>query len=210
MNLIKFRKIFTLLGILFSFFPVFVSAQGSLAPGFLPNPESCREPSYSWGSYMQYRDCTAAIASCQAITNTRYIHDRSTMPSTVTCLCIDADTCIPTDGSPITTGGGDSPGEFKPLVNIGIDPELGFGAYINAVYLLSISIAALLAVIKIIVAGVKWMLTDLVNAKGEAKKDIQGALLGLLIIISAHVILTTVNPELIEFKMLPPAEVTTP
>jgi hypothetical protein len=40
------------------------------------------------------------------------------------------------------------------------------------------------------------MLTDIVTGKGEAKKDIQGALIGLLIIIGAVVILETINPAL--------------
>jgi len=44
---------------------------------------------------------------------------------------------------------------------------------------------------------VKWMLTDLISGKEEAKKDIQGALTGLLIVISAVLILTVINPNLV-------------
>ena len=55
---------------------------------------------------------------------------------------------------------------FTPLVGIpGIDPAAGFNQYINALYALSISIAGLLAVIKIIIAGVKYMLSDVVTNK---------------------------------------------
>ncbi len=61
---------------------------------------------------------------------------------------------------------------------------------------MSISIAALLAVVKIIIAGAKYMLSDIVTTKGEAKKDIRGALLGLLLIIGAVIILNTINPAL--------------
>ncbi len=83
------------------------------------------------------------------------------------------------------------------LVGIpGVDIGADFNSYINALYKLSIAIAALLAVIKIIIAGLKWMLTDLVTSKEDAKKDIQGAVLGLLIIIAAVVILETINPQL--------------
>lgn len=86
---------------------------------------------------------------------------------------------------------------FVPLVGIpGVDADAEFGTYINALYTLSISLAALLAVIKIVIAGVKWMLTDIVTSKENAKKDIQGALVGLLIIISAVVVLNFVNPKL--------------
>ena len=54
------------------------------------------------------------------------------------------------------------------------------------------------------------MLTDVVTSKEDAKKDIQAALTGLLIIISAVVILTTINPNLVKFNLLPETTVTTP
>jgi hypothetical protein len=88
--------------------------------------------------------------------------------------------------------------QFQPLVGIpGVtDPNANFNTYINALYALSISIAGLLAVIKIIIAGVKYMLSDVVTSKQEAKSDIQGALIGLLIVVSAVLILTVINPQL--------------
>lgn len=88
----------------------------------------------------------------------------------------------------------------KTLVGIpGIsDVNLNFGAYINALYSLSISIAALLAVIKIVIAGLKYMLSDVVSTKSAAISDIKGALLGLLIVISAVLILRFINPQLTE------------
>lgn len=91
--------------------------------------------------------------------------------------------------------------DFLPLVGIpGVTNagNAGFGAYINALYRLSISIAALLAVIKIVAAGAKYMLSDIVTSKESAKDDIRGALIGLLIIIGAVVILTTINSDITE------------
>lgn len=87
---------------------------------------------------------------------------------------------------------------FTPLVGIpGVtDGELNFSTYINTLYTLSISIAGLLAVIKIIIAGVKYMLSDVVTNKQEAIGDIKGALLGLLIVLAAVVVLNTINPQL--------------
>ncbi len=98
--------------------------------------------------------------------------------------------------------------QYTPIVGIpGVDPNADFGAYINALYALSISIAALLAVIKIIIAGVKWMLTDVVTSKEEAKKDIWGATLGLLVVISAVLVLRVINPQLVETSVfIDPAE----
>jgi hypothetical protein len=85
------------------------------------------------------------------------------------------------------------------LVNLPIGDTNDFNAYINAVYAMFISIAALIAVVKIIIAGVKYMFSDIVTQKSEAKNDIKGALLGLVLILSAVVILTVINPDLTNF-----------
>ncbi len=82
------------------------------------------------------------------------------------------------------------------LVDLPIDTQGDFNQYINLLYKMSISIAALLAVVKIVIAGAKYMLSDVVTNKSDAKKDIQGALLGLLLILGAVIILNTVNPAL--------------
>lgn len=72
----------------------------------------------------------------------------------------------------------------------------GVEQYINALYILTITIASILAVVKIIFGGVKWMLSDVITDKSAAKKDIRGALLGLLIVLSAVLILNTINVNL--------------
>lgn len=89
---------------------------------------------------------------------------------------------------------------YKNLVNIPGYPEGGTGGineFVNLIYGIAISIAALLAVIKIVIAGLKWMLSDIVTDKTDAKKDIQGALVGLIIIIAAVIIITTINPTIV-------------
>jgi hypothetical protein len=104
--------------------------------------------------------------------------------------------------------------KYMPLVEIpGITDGGGasFSEYINFLYILSITIAALLAMIKIVIAGVKYMLTDIVTSKEEAKKDIRKALLGLLLIMGAVLILNVINPQLtepargVQFSPLPEA-----
>ena len=85
------------------------------------------------------------------------------------------------------------------LVNLPIGETGDFNDYINAVYLMFISIAALIAVVKIIIAGVKYMFSDIVTQKSDAKRDIQGALLGLLVVLAAVVVLSIINPDLTKF-----------
>lgn len=90
--------------------------------------------------------------------------------------------------------------KYAPLITIdGLTNSVqgeSFSQYVNFLYGFSIAIAALLAVIKIIIAGVKYMLSSLPGTKGDAKTEIQGALLGLLLILGAFLILNTINPAL--------------
>jgi hypothetical protein len=88
--------------------------------------------------------------------------------------------------------------QYQTLVGIpGVDSGGGdFDAYLQAVYATSISLAALLAVIKIVIAGVKWMTSDIVSTKSDAKKDIEGAILGLVVILAAVLILYIINPNI--------------
>ncbi len=78
--------------------------------------------------------------------------------------------------------------------------DLNFSDYINALYALSISVGALIAVIKIIIAGMKYMLSDIVTNKSKAIAEIQGAILGLIIVISAVLVLQVINPNITEFN----------
>ena len=91
--------------------------------------------------------------------------------------------------------------EYSPLVETGITSGGDFSDYINNLYYLAIGLAALLAVIKIVIAGVKWMLSDVVTDKSSAKKDIRGALLGLVLILGAVIILNTINPQLTQVEV---------
>ncbi len=96
--------------------------------------------------------------------------------------------------------------DFVPLVGIPyVDTtaeNTTLGDYVNGLYWASISIAAVLAFLKITWAGIKYMLSEVVTDKASAKKDIWGALLGLIIILAAVLMLDTVNPELSNLNAL--------
>ncbi len=80
--------------------------------------------------------------------------------------------------------------------------DLNIENYINALYTAAISVAAILVVIKLILAGVKYMFSEIVTNKEEAKNDIKGALFGLIIILGAVTILNTINPNLTKLNFL--------
>lgn len=71
--------------------------------------------------------------------------------------------------------------------------------YITGVFSLLIGIAGVLAVIMIIVGGIKYMSTDAFSGKSEAKNTIQNAIGGLLLALGAWVILNSINPALVNF-----------
>lgn len=92
---------------------------------------------------------------------------------------------------------------FQPLVGIpGVGTNaIDFDQYITAIYALTISIAALLAVVKLVIAGSKYMLSDIVSTKQSAKEDIKGALLGLIIVMSVVIILSTINTNITQYTL---------
>lgn len=92
---------------------------------------------------------------------------------------------------------------YVPLVTIPGVTNTGFGnlpQYLNQLYLALIAIGALIAVVKIIMAGVKWSFSGIVTDKAAAKSDIKGALLGLAILLAPYVVLKEINPELTNFN----------
>lgn len=78
----------------------------------------------------------------------------------------------------------------------------GFKPYLSNIYKMAIVAAAMVAVIKLILAGAKYVLSGIVTDKEDAKKDIRAALIGLLIILAAVTLLTTINPQFTDLPAL--------
>lgn len=76
--------------------------------------------------------------------------------------------------------------------------------YIKGVYKYLLGLSVFLAIIMVTIAGFRWM-TSGGNAStiGEAKKQISGAIVGLILAFATNVILSTINPELIQLKGVP-------
>ncbi|RLC08256.1 MAG: hypothetical protein DRI24_23630 [Deltaproteobacteria bacterium] len=101
-----------------------------------------------------------------------------------------ADTVLGNDGSG---------SEYTPLVTLpGLSGNSGSSIpdFVNTVYKLAIALGALLGVIKIAAAGVKYSMSDVVTDKSSAKKDIMGVLLGLAILLMPFIVLNTIYPGL--------------
>lgn len=75
------------------------------------------------------------------------------------------------------------------------------GSFIPGVVKLMIGIAAALAVLYLIIGGIKYMTTDAVSSKQGARETITNAIVGLLLAISSYTILYTLNPRLVNFNL---------
>ena len=73
--------------------------------------------------------------------------------------------------------------------------------YLANIYTFAIAIAGGLAVIRIVWAGVKYMLSDVVTNKKDSIQEIKAAVYGLLMALGAFVFLETLNPNLVKFNL---------
>ncbi|MBI4135300.1 C39 family peptidase [Candidatus Uhrbacteria bacterium] len=82
--------------------------------------------------------------------------------------------------------------------------EIDFIAqYIAGIYRYLIGIVGIAAGVMIVWAGIKWLTAGgMPDRIGSAKKQIAGAIMGVIIALGAYVILFVVNPELVRLKPL--------
>lgn len=74
--------------------------------------------------------------------------------------------------------------------------------FLNRLFITSISIGAILAVIKLMWGGYRYMLSGLWTSKEGAKETLQNAVLGLLILLGAYLILYQINPCILSLEIL--------
>ncbi len=88
----------------------------------------------------------------------------------------------------------------------GNTPTVTFAQYLTGAYQLAIGAAVVLALIMIIWGGFDYMLSESITGKGEGKKKIENAVIGLLLALGSYAILYTVNPKLVQFdaSFIPP------
>ncbi len=96
--------------------------------------------------------------------------------------------------------------EFVPLApipNLDTGPNASLGSYINSLFLLIISVAAMLAVIKVVIGGFQYMTqTSSSAATSKARETIRDAIIGLILLLSSYLILSIVNPQILSLEAL--------
>lgn len=116
--------------------------------------------------------------------------------------------------SPVSTQAADP--TFTPQVGLPGSREFGPGAtftfntkdtkpiglYIQAIYKYAIGIVGILATVVLMVAGIIWITAGGASERiSEAKAWIGASLTGLVIALSSYMILATINPALVNFKV---------
>jgi hypothetical protein len=83
------------------------------------------------------------------------------------------------------------------------------GGYLNLMIKIIIGICGVLAVIMIVMGGLEYMTSELINKKQEGKDRIRNAILGLLLALGAWTLLNTINPNILKSDVsIPTATVT--
>ena len=93
-------------------------------------------------------------------------------------------------------------GGFVPLEALpGVTSTSNTSEYFNSMFRLGVIIAGFLAVIMIVIGGFKYMTTDSVSGKGDAKEAIVAALSGLFLILLSVILLQIINPDILSFNL---------
>ncbi len=75
------------------------------------------------------------------------------------------------------------------------------GLYLPQMFNLIVAIAAGLAFVMITLGGITYATTDAIMEKSQGKEWVTNAIYGLLLVISAYLILYTINPQILDFSL---------
>jgi hypothetical protein len=76
------------------------------------------------------------------------------------------------------------------------------GDFLNRLFAASLSVGAVLAVLRLAYAGYLYMTSEAFGQKTHAKEVIGNAVLGLLLLLSIYLILFQINPDILKFDFL--------
>jgi hypothetical protein len=96
---------------------------------------------------------------------------------------------------------------FVPLspnlpVDTGTGWDMTIGGLINSFFSIAVFGSATLAVVMIAFGGIEWMLSNTPMKIGNGRERVTNAIFGLVVVLSAVLILKTINPNIINFGFL--------
>ena len=92
---------------------------------------------------------------------------------------------------------------YTPLEPIPGLPQSGsdFAGFLNGMFKLLFTIGGMVAVASLVYGGITYMVSEIVGKIEWAKRQMREALWGLALLVAAWLILYTINPDLITFKL---------
>lgn len=91
---------------------------------------------------------------------------------------------------------------LEPLNNASATTYNSLSAYLNLVFNILLSIGGMIAVVTLVLGGITYMVSEIVDKKSEARKRMQAAIIGLLLLLGCWLILHEINPNLTQFSLL--------
>jgi hypothetical protein len=124
----------------------------------------------------------------------------------------------PTQNQATTPGSPSESGNYIPLAPLpgttcrdAARPEFADGCtnpnettlqvYLGGIYLLAIGISFALVFVMIMWGGIQYLSTDAISGKSEGREKIQNALWGLIIVLTAYLLLYTIDKRLLDFSL---------
>lgn len=98
--------------------------------------------------------------------------------------------------------------QFQPIVSVPLPTGGAVGAttsltdYLNGVFVLAIAVATILGVVMITFDGIRYMTSDAIGKKQAAVEGLQGAAMGLILLLLSYVILNVINPQILNIQVL--------
>ncbi len=89
---------------------------------------------------------------------------------------------------------------LQPLPYVGQSVE-SFPDYITKIIPFILGLAAVLAVVEIVIGGIEYAVTEAIDSKTDAIDRIRQAILGLLLALASWLILSTINPALVNLQL---------
>jgi len=83
----------------------------------------------------------------------------------------------------------------------GVEKTTTLETYIPAIFKLAIGLSAVAAILMIVIGGFQYISSDAIMKKLEGKERIKNAVFGLVLVISAWLILNTINPNLLNINL---------
>ncbi len=89
----------------------------------------------------------------------------------------------------------------------GIDQVAGLADYINVAYRYLVSVVLIVAIVMVVYGGFRYLVGASIGDIQAGKKIIVDAIVGMLIVLGAYTILSTVNPNTVILSFTPPEPV---